>query len=357
MAIQNRRGNYTDFDPQKLVPGEWAVVQSGDPNSERGKAVYMAFDVGDVERMATYEDMQENINSATTVIQEQFASELTQTISNANSAVTTMRNDIDNEIASASTTIENLTTQTNTVMDNSRLATAQANAAAEDAYDAAESVRSIIVSGTTVMSWNNRAGLVVPENGDYTSAQITHNDTTVEDALTFDSVPTANSERGVKSGGVFSILGNTTMGTTATTITGAIAEHEQDIINTNNALSAYKTTVDNLLTWKRFGSTDYLYGQTWAVVPTGAKEIFVAVYILWDNNNKVMVDFYFPNIPHMFSPSTTFTQHVNYWGTDYNGFVRLQTMNDANYRYVRLHDAYNGNTDITNAVYSTYWYR
>ena len=53
MAIQNRRGAYSDFDPQKLVPGEWAVVQSGDPNSESGKAVYMAFDVGDVQRMAS----------------------------------------------------------------------------------------------------------------------------------------------------------------------------------------------------------------------------------------------------------------------------------------------------------------
>ena len=65
MAIQNRRGNYADFDPQKMVAGEWAVVQSGDPNSTRGKAVYMAFNVGDIERMATYEDMQENIVSAT----------------------------------------------------------------------------------------------------------------------------------------------------------------------------------------------------------------------------------------------------------------------------------------------------
>ena len=53
MAIQNRRGQYTHFDPSKMVAGEFAVVQSGDENTTSGKAVYMAFGSGDVQRLVT----------------------------------------------------------------------------------------------------------------------------------------------------------------------------------------------------------------------------------------------------------------------------------------------------------------
>lgn len=65
MAIQNRRGAYADFDPTKMVAGEFAVVQTGDPNADDGKAVYMAFSSGSVKRLATYEDMQQSIADAT----------------------------------------------------------------------------------------------------------------------------------------------------------------------------------------------------------------------------------------------------------------------------------------------------
>ena len=63
MAIQSRRGQYGDFDPSKLLPGEWAGVLSGDPNAKDGKSIYYAFAAGNVKRMATYEDMVENIKS------------------------------------------------------------------------------------------------------------------------------------------------------------------------------------------------------------------------------------------------------------------------------------------------------
>lgn len=65
MAIQNRRGAFADFDPTKMVAGEFAVVQTGDPNADDGKAVYMAFSAGSVKRLATYEDMQQSIADAT----------------------------------------------------------------------------------------------------------------------------------------------------------------------------------------------------------------------------------------------------------------------------------------------------
>ena len=63
MAIQLRRGAYANFDPTKMVPGEIAVVQSGDTGTESGKSVYMAFNTGDVERLATHEEMESELES------------------------------------------------------------------------------------------------------------------------------------------------------------------------------------------------------------------------------------------------------------------------------------------------------
>lgn len=73
MAIQMRRGEYKDLNTEKLLPAEWAVVLSGDPKAKDGKAAYLCFKAGDVKRMATYEDMEENIEEATGVIAEKAA--------------------------------------------------------------------------------------------------------------------------------------------------------------------------------------------------------------------------------------------------------------------------------------------
>ena len=154
MAIQNRRGTYNNFDPQRLVPGEWAVVLSGDPNSSRGRAVYMAFEAGDVERMATYEDMEENIESAVTDIQEQFTDELTAKISAANTAT-----------------------------QNAVSATQDAQTAAQAAQTAADTAQAIIDAGDAVTSWNGRAGTVTPQAGDYSANQITYKNTNVNEAI------------------------------------------------------------------------------------------------------------------------------------------------------------------------------
>lgn len=64
MAIQMRRGAYTKFAPSKLLPGEWAVVQQDDSSVRDGRAAYMCFAPGIVKRMATYEDMIDNMADA-----------------------------------------------------------------------------------------------------------------------------------------------------------------------------------------------------------------------------------------------------------------------------------------------------
>ena len=64
MAIQMRRGAYVNFNPAKLMPGEWAVVVSGDSGAKDGKAAYICFAAGDVKRVAPYEDMVDNVHDA-----------------------------------------------------------------------------------------------------------------------------------------------------------------------------------------------------------------------------------------------------------------------------------------------------
>lgn len=57
MAIQLRRGAYNDLNINALLPGEAAVVLSGDPNTDSGKAVYICFGTGEVQRIGTSEDI------------------------------------------------------------------------------------------------------------------------------------------------------------------------------------------------------------------------------------------------------------------------------------------------------------
>ena len=122
MAVQIRRGDYEDFDPNKLVAGEWAAVMSGDPKATDGKAVYMSFGSGDVKRMATYEDMAQNIDVATEEIQEEFTAELQRKVTEANAATS-------NANAAAS--------NANEATKNAETATVDANEAAEEARAAA----------------------------------------------------------------------------------------------------------------------------------------------------------------------------------------------------------------------------
>lgn len=88
MAIQERRGNYSDFDPEKMVPGEWATVLSGDPNASDGKSIYHCFSAGNVKRMATYEDMEDNIDRATDNIKNEFLEGINNATQSASAAAT-----------------------------------------------------------------------------------------------------------------------------------------------------------------------------------------------------------------------------------------------------------------------------
>lgn len=64
MAIQLRRGVYADFQPAKMVAGEVAVVTSGDPSTITGKAIYVCYSPGVVQRFVTDEEVVAQVDAA-----------------------------------------------------------------------------------------------------------------------------------------------------------------------------------------------------------------------------------------------------------------------------------------------------
>ena len=83
VSIQLRIGEYADFAPPKLLPGELAVVLSGDPASNSGRTLYVCFAPGIVKRIVSYEDFENELQNATEEIQQSFTSDIQLAIQNA----------------------------------------------------------------------------------------------------------------------------------------------------------------------------------------------------------------------------------------------------------------------------------
>lgn len=86
MAIVHRQGDYPNFDPTKMLPGEWAIVLSGDPDIIDGRSVYICFAAGDVKRMATYNDMVKQFNDMIGDTIVELTEGINAATANANSA-------------------------------------------------------------------------------------------------------------------------------------------------------------------------------------------------------------------------------------------------------------------------------
>lgn len=65
MAIQNRRGDYNDYKPARMLAGELAVTLQNDPKAVDGKALHVAFAPGSEKTLMTFEDAEGMIEDAT----------------------------------------------------------------------------------------------------------------------------------------------------------------------------------------------------------------------------------------------------------------------------------------------------
>lgn len=137
MAIIMRHGPYNKFDPQKLHTAEPAVVTEGDPHASDGKAIYQCFSPGDVKRMATYEDMVDQIDEAGGEVIDNHIEEKVGTAlkacEDATKAAQDAKTNADKAVSSANTAASNASTAANT-----------ASKAAETATKAAEDCRNLI---------------------------------------------------------------------------------------------------------------------------------------------------------------------------------------------------------------------
>ena len=69
MAIVMRRGNPEDFDPTKMLPGEFAVTLG---TGRKSRKLYICFAPGEVKQLGTYEDFEDMISDATVEVKEQY---------------------------------------------------------------------------------------------------------------------------------------------------------------------------------------------------------------------------------------------------------------------------------------------
>ncbi len=86
MAIRWRGGPYEKFDPSKLLAKEAAVILEGDPGARDGLSVYICFAPGKTKRIATYEDMEENIDRISSDILDYLKEGTEEAIDNADTA-------------------------------------------------------------------------------------------------------------------------------------------------------------------------------------------------------------------------------------------------------------------------------
>lgn len=137
MAITMRHGPYNKFDPQKLRTAEIAVVTEGDPHASDGKAIYQCFSPGDVKRMATYEDMADQIEEAGGEVIDNHIEEKVgvalKACEDATKAAQDAKTNADKAVSSANTAASSASTAANT-----------ANKAAEAASKAAEDCKNLI---------------------------------------------------------------------------------------------------------------------------------------------------------------------------------------------------------------------
>ena len=116
--------------------------------------------------------------------------------------------------------------------------------------------------------------------------------------------------------------------------------------------------IANKLQWKPIQDNDIPALQS-VQIPDDATEIYILVFVLWTASEKICVNFHLPITGWAFNPTTgaATTYHVNYYGNNSNGFVRIHTARDASHYYVRLHTAFNGTTNVTSNTYCRMFYR
>lgn len=162
MAIQHRRGVFDRFNPNKMRPGEWAVVVEGDPSADDGRACYICFAAGNVKRMFTYEDASVEVRGLVDKFKEQFVDGVNTATADADAAAKRA-----NDAAAAA---ETSTETSKKAVEDTKAATDKANTAAASIINKQDKLtagENIAIEGTTIRATYEdatvvKAGLMSP---------------------------------------------------------------------------------------------------------------------------------------------------------------------------------------------------
>jgi hypothetical protein len=109
VTIQHRRGEYADYDPSKVLPGELVVTQTGDPNTTDGEAAYIATRAGSVKRIpfaSEVEDLKTEMDDVVEDAREAIESAIDPTLKQSGKAADAKKTG--DEIADLKSDLENL---------------------------------------------------------------------------------------------------------------------------------------------------------------------------------------------------------------------------------------------------------
>lgn len=132
-TIQMRRGRMDDFDPSKLLPGEWAVSIDADTKKQ---VVWMCFAAGVVKRMGTYEDFKWQFEELAEEIKEQYIKEfnaIQEEMERLESQAASSAATATQKATAASTSAANAATSATTATQKATAASASATNAANSA--------------------------------------------------------------------------------------------------------------------------------------------------------------------------------------------------------------------------------
>lgn len=174
MAIQVRRGLKKDFDPYKMLPGEWAVSID---NQTQNQIVWMCFAAGVVKRMGTYEDFKEQIEEITSDILNQFITQLTEAAQELqNNVEIYIQGRVDNEwIPALQEYVRQAEESAQAASDSASESAGSAEASAESAKAAKESEDNAKASEDNAKESEDNAALSEKNADDWSKLSESHN--------------------------------------------------------------------------------------------------------------------------------------------------------------------------------------
>lgn len=222
MAIQNRRGAYADFDPTKMLPGEYAVVMSGDPSDSSGCAVYLCLASGIVKRLVFADQFEDGLD----LKQDELTFDSRPTVNSPNPVTS----------GGVYTALQGK--QNTLTFDSIPTQNSQGPVRSGGVYSALQGKQNTLTfdNDPTPNSSNP-----VKSGGVYTALQSKQN------TLTFDSTPTPSSSNPVTSGGIYNALSGKQ---DTLTIDSSVTQFSQNPVRSSgihNAISSVETALGSAI--------------------------------------------------------------------------------------------------------------